>query len=633
MAIYHCHCKVISRGQGRSAVGAAAYRSGERITNDYDGITHDYTRKSGVVYSEIMLCENAPQEYKSRSILWNEVERQEKGGKARLAREYEIALPVELSREEQIQLVRDYCRDSFVSKGMIADFAIHDKGDGNPHAHIMLTTRPIEKDGSWGTKQKKEYILDKDGNKQYDPKKKTYKCRTVKVNDWDTTEFLERSRAEWAASLNRALEKKNLPQRVDHRSFSAQGKEQTPTRHLGVAALHIEKRGGVSDRGTVNREIKKANAQIKKIDYIKYRTQKEIAFIREDMKWNQLHSLVYQLESKCGEYGENEKALQKMQESLLMLYEQAKIIKPTTATEGRMVLYHRAEVPYYDYHKNKLQEDISDLLRRVKESLATFKELRQETAGTLEQTPIERVREKLEAVKEKTPAAASREPEQGQTVAPAYDVGAVARQLAEYRAAFVRASVQAQGRTSYQENPIPRQQAVQIADLARRVQEQTTSIKQLQAEKESLGMFKGKEKKALQEKIDNFSRLRRENISKLEALGVSDPVKADEAVKEKNLLAAAEQEKTKAARQNVGAADRAEEAKAAFIALARSVPDSFRQEVAEQIEQTTAAEPESVGERLTQFKAEAEARRQLDSVLKQEQERQQGQSRTRWDER
>ena len=208
MAIYHCTCKIISRGKGRSAVGSAAYRSGEKLINEYDGMEHDYRKKSGVVYSEIMLCENALKEYQDRSTLWNEVEKIEKGSKARLAREYEVALPVEMTREEQINLVRNFVKDNFVDKGMCADFAIHDKEDGNPHAHIMLTTRPIEKDGSWGTKQKKEYILDKNGNKQYDKKKKTYKCKTVKVNDWDSVEFLERNRESWAKKVNAELEKK-----------------------------------------------------------------------------------------------------------------------------------------------------------------------------------------------------------------------------------------------------------------------------------------------------------------------------------------------------------------------------------------------------------------------------------------
>lgn len=160
MAIYHCTCKIISRGQGRSAVGAAAYRSGEKLYNEYDGIEHDYTKKGGVVYSEIMLCENAPKEYQDRQTLWNAVEQIEKSSKAQLAREYEVALPVELSREEQIKLVRDFAKENFVDNGMCVDFSIHDKEDGNPHAHIMLTTRPIEQDNSWGVKQKKEYILD-----------------------------------------------------------------------------------------------------------------------------------------------------------------------------------------------------------------------------------------------------------------------------------------------------------------------------------------------------------------------------------------------------------------------------------------------------------------------------------------
>ena len=208
MAIYHCTCKIISRGQGRSAVGAAAYRSGEKLYNEYDGIEHDYTKKGGVVYSEIMLCENAPKEYQDRQTLWNAVEQIEKSSKAQLVREYEVALPVELSREEQIKLVRDFAKENFVDNGMCVDFSIHDKEDGNPHAHIMLTTRPIEQDNSWGVKQKKEYILDKNGQKQYDKKKQTYKCKTVKTTNWDSKEFLQCSRESWAEKVNQELEKK-----------------------------------------------------------------------------------------------------------------------------------------------------------------------------------------------------------------------------------------------------------------------------------------------------------------------------------------------------------------------------------------------------------------------------------------
>ena len=165
MAIYHCSIKIISRGKGKSAVAAAAYRSGEALTNEYDGITHDYTRKGGIVHTEILLPDNAPAAYADRSVLWNAVEKAEKAKNAQLAREIEIALPHELTREQGISLVREYVKEQFVNAGMCADICLHDKNDGNPHAHIMLTMRPIEQDGLWGAKQKKEYILDKDGNK------------------------------------------------------------------------------------------------------------------------------------------------------------------------------------------------------------------------------------------------------------------------------------------------------------------------------------------------------------------------------------------------------------------------------------------------------------------------------------
>lgn len=269
MAIYHCHCKIISRGQGRSAVGAAAYRSGEKITNDYDGITHDYTNKSGVVHAEVMLPENAPKEWQDRAILWNEVEKIEKGSRAQLAREYEVALPRELSREEQIQLVRSFVQENFVSKGMCADVSIHDKEDGNPHAHILLTTRPIEQDGTWGKKAENTYVLDKDGNRilqKIDKQnRKIYKRIKTPTTDWDSKEFLQRSRENWAAAINRELERKNLSQRVDHRSLADRQIEQIPTEHIGVAAKSMEKRGEVSDRGERHREILRANSQIAKI--------------------------------------------------------------------------------------------------------------------------------------------------------------------------------------------------------------------------------------------------------------------------------------------------------------------------------------------------------------------------------
>jgi hypothetical protein len=152
MAIYHCSIRIIKRSQGRSAVAAAAYRSGQKLTNEWDGITHDYTKKGGVVYSEILLPAHASPEFSDRSTLWNSVEKKEKSRNAQLAREIEIALPAELDRNMQIKLVRVYVRDAFAASGMCADFSIHDKGDGNPHAHIMLTLRPLNESGEWGAK-------------------------------------------------------------------------------------------------------------------------------------------------------------------------------------------------------------------------------------------------------------------------------------------------------------------------------------------------------------------------------------------------------------------------------------------------------------------------------------------------
>ena len=265
MAIYHCSIKIISRGKDKSAVAAAAYRSGETLTNEYDGVTHDYTRKGGIVHTEILLPDHAPAEYADRSLLWNAVEKIEKAKNAQLAREIEIALPQELTMEHSISLVREYVKEQFVNAGMCADFAIHDKQDGNPHAHIMLTMRPIEQGGAWGAKQKKEYILDKDGGKIYDPKKRQYKCKSIPATDWNEQTKAEEGRAAWAEICNRALEQNGHAERIDRRSYARQGIDQIPTVHLGVAAFQMEKRGIRTERGNLNREIEVTNGRLRQL--------------------------------------------------------------------------------------------------------------------------------------------------------------------------------------------------------------------------------------------------------------------------------------------------------------------------------------------------------------------------------
>jgi hypothetical protein len=264
MAIYHYSIKIIKRSQGRSAVAAAAYRSGQKLTNEWDGITHDYTKKGGVAYSKILLPVHAPPEFSDRSTLWNSVEKIEKSRNAQLAREIEIALPVEIDRSSQIRLVRKYVKDVFVSTGMCADFSIHDKGDGNPHAHIMLTIRPLKESGEWGAKCRKEYDLDGHGQRIPLPNG-GFKSHRVNTTDWNDPGKAEVWRAAWADACNHVLEQMGKPERIDHRSYARQGVQKVPTVHMGVAATQIERRGLITEKGTVNREIAAQNRLLKEI--------------------------------------------------------------------------------------------------------------------------------------------------------------------------------------------------------------------------------------------------------------------------------------------------------------------------------------------------------------------------------
>ena len=264
MAIYHLCIKIISRGKGKSAVAASAYRSGEKIKNEYDGIVHDFTRKGGITHTEILLPQNAPQGFLERGTLWNSVEKIEKSKNSQLAREIEVALPKELDREKQINLVREYVKENFVKVGMCADIALHDKNDGNPHCHILLTMRPLNEDTTWGAKSKKEYILDENGEK-VKLKNGKYKSRKINTTDWNEQDKAEEWRKAWADITNKYLEENSIQEKVDHRSYQRQGIEQIPTIHLGVSATQMEKKGIATDRGNINREIKHQNMILREI--------------------------------------------------------------------------------------------------------------------------------------------------------------------------------------------------------------------------------------------------------------------------------------------------------------------------------------------------------------------------------
>ena len=248
MAIYHCSIKIISRGKGKSAVAAAAYRSGECITNNYDGITHDFSRKRGIVHTEVILPSHAPREFSERSVLWNSVEKIEKQKNSQLAREIEIALPAELSQEQNISLARRFVKEQFVDKGMCADIAVHNTDGTNPHVHILLTMRPLNEDGSWGAK-----VVKVNG-------KKTYPV------DWDNRDNAELWRKAWAAYCNSALRINGHNDVIDHRSYERQGLEQIPTIHLGVTAFRLEQRGIATELGNRNREIEAHNSKLRQIN-------------------------------------------------------------------------------------------------------------------------------------------------------------------------------------------------------------------------------------------------------------------------------------------------------------------------------------------------------------------------------
>ena len=264
IAIYHCNIGIVSRGKGKSAVAAATYRSGEKITNEWDGMTHDYTRKRGVVHTEILLPPHAPPSFSDRATLWNSVELYEKTGNAQLAREIDAALPIELSREEQIRLVREYCSSQFVSRGMCVDFAIHDTDSGNPHCHIMLTMRPLDERGAWAAKSKKEYDIDENGERIRLPSGR-YKTHKVDLTGWNDKGNALLWRKAWADISNAYLERAGRPERIDHRSNAERGIDELPTVHMGVAACQMEKKGIATEKGELNRNIQKANRLIREI--------------------------------------------------------------------------------------------------------------------------------------------------------------------------------------------------------------------------------------------------------------------------------------------------------------------------------------------------------------------------------
>jgi hypothetical protein len=279
LAIYHLHTKIIGRKAGRSAVAAAAYRAAEKIRNDYDGITHDYSRKSGVAHTEILLPESAPLEFTSRAALWNAVEQAEKRRDAQTAREIDVALPIEFDRKEQIEIMREYIQENFIARGMCADFAIHDKGDGNPHCHIMLSTRHVTPQGFGG-----------------------------KNRGWNDKSLLESWREKWADVCNGKFKRKGLEIRIDSRTLEAQGIGREPTIHVGLSA----------ERKRENAKIVKRNELLTPeniAEYIHELKQGYVILDRQDKTQpitaeKEVFKLEYQRQKLLAEISQNNKEVQ-----------------------------------------------------------------------------------------------------------------------------------------------------------------------------------------------------------------------------------------------------------------------------------------------------------------------------------
>ena len=418
MAIYHLEAKVVSRGAGRSAVAASAYLSCSRLYNDYDGIQHDYTKKQGLVWQQVFLPEYAPQEWKDREKLWNAVEEVETAKDSRLAREFVVALPIELSREEQIELLQEFIREQFISDGMCADAAIHDTDGHNPHAHILLTVRPLDEQGKWQYKTEKEYLCMKNGEergftaaefraaqnegweKQYPykvgkkkvymtpsaaeaqglvradkhPKSTRYGRQNPISERWNSEEQLTAWRAAWADVSNRCLERAGREERIDHRSNAARGLDEQPTIHEGVTARALERKGIIADRCEINRQIKVDNAllrelkaEIKKLTALVARTVPAIAEGLEKLR-SRVLIFCYRLSHIRSGKSHIQKSLAVWKPELERYTDLVQQIK-AKSKERKTLVAEKKELPIYHVKRHKasavriaeLTEDLEEL--------------------------------------------------------------------------------------------------------------------------------------------------------------------------------------------------------------------------------------------------------------------------------
>ena len=449
MAIYHLEAKVVSRGNGRSAVAASAYLSCSKILNDYDGVQHDFTRKKGLIWQDVFLPEFAPSDWKDRSVLWNAVEKNEKTKNSRLAREFVPALPIELTPAQWQELLTDFIQNNFIADGMCADVAVHDPypPGHNPHAHIMVTVRPLDEKGNWQYKAEKEYVCVRNGEergftaaefkaaqadgweKQYPykvgrkkvylpsseaekhgyervskyPKSTKYGRQNPISERWNSEEQLVQWRKAWADAANRYLERYGHEERIDHRSHAERGLDEQPTIHEGVFARSLERQGVISDRCEINRQIKADNAllhelkaAVRKLAQAVKNTIPALAEAMERLRGNMI-IFRYQLRHiGMGKRRMNEhiQVAVPMLERYMGLVRQ---IKEKTK-ERKNLLAEKKETPFYQIPKLRdLARSIAELTEELEE-LKTEKEMLLRSLDCADDTGISSVKKDIAAM-------------------------------------------------------------------------------------------------------------------------------------------------------------------------------------------------------------------------------------------
>ena len=440
---------MVSRGAGRSAVAAAAYLSCSRLLNEYDGVQHDYTRKQGLVWQQVFLPVAAPTEWQNREILWNAVEENEKTKDSRLAREFVVALPIELSKAQWERLLSDFVSDTFVSDGMCADVAIHDPypPGHNPHAHILLTVRPLNEKGKWQYKTEKEYLCVKNGKeqgftaaefkqaqadgweKQYQykvgkkkvymvpssaqaqgyervskyPKSTKYGRQNPISERWNSEEQLVFWRKAWADVTNLHLERAGQEERIDQRSHVERGLDEQPTIHEGVTARALEKKGIVSDRCELNRQIKADNALLRELKAAVKKLMQVVKVavpaLAEAMEFLRANMIVFRYQIRYAGLGKHKlserlNVLKPTLERYTLLVQQIK----NKAKERKTLLAEKKATPFYQFVvHNDLEKKIAKLTEDLEE-LKSEKVMVLSSLGCDEDTGIAEVRKSVAAM-------------------------------------------------------------------------------------------------------------------------------------------------------------------------------------------------------------------------------------------